>query len=116
MNPRVEKLIQYLDKEKPDLRELANHITDTIPSIETLDWTLLAEHIKTQYKIDDQELQERIRAPEFTKDGGYVDDFTPMVQKAGFGGFLRRYMAHLVHTESPPAYHFAGARMRSCSS
>lgn len=108
-NPRVEKLLQYLEKEKPDLRELASHITDTLPTIEVLEWTTLAERIKELYGIDDTELAERIRAPEFTKDGGYVDDFTPMVQKAGIGGFLRRYMAHLEHTESPPAYHFASA-------
>jgi hypothetical protein len=92
VNDRVDTIIAYLDKEKPDLRELANHITETIPTVEVLEWARLAERIKAVYGISDSELEERIRAPEFTQDGGYYDDFTP-----------------IVHTESPPAYHFACA-------
>ena len=109
MNQRVDELIATIRTKKPDIRSLANYISSTFPTIEVLDWAELSGAVQEIYNLSEEGVEEYIRAPEFTRDGGYVDDFTPMLQAAGFTGWLRRYVNHLIYTETPAAFHFASA-------
>ena len=107
MHPRVSELCETIKAKKHDIRSLANFISTSFPTIDVFDWEELKTLIVQTYELSDADVDDFLRPPEFTKDGGYHDDFTPMLRERGFSGFLRRYVDHLVHTETPAAFHFA---------
>ena len=110
MNPILEQIKKRLDSDAlPDLRALATFVRAKLESVDVMDWQEFKILLMEKYQLTELQLDERLMAPVYTKDGGYVDDFTPLMQKHKYSGFLRRYTDHLVHTESPAAYHFASA-------
>jgi len=95
--------------ERPDLRSLANYISEQVHHADAIDWEGFRETVLVIYKLTDAQFQQTFAHPVFTDQGKAVDDFHPMLQRLELKGFLRRYVDHLVNTESPAAFHFASA-------
>ncbi len=109
-DPVLLELIDHIDKgERPDLRILTNYIQEKIDLVDPLDWAEFKEVVMSAYNLDDHQFRERLRAPVFFRDGLYYDDFREVMSKYKIGGFLRRYVDLLEHTESPSCFHFATA-------
>ena len=95
--------------ERPDLRSLANYVSEQVRHADAIDWEGFRETVLVVYDINDAKFQQVFTQPAFTDKGVAIDDFRPMMQRLKVRGFLRRYTDHLVNTESPAAFHFATA-------
>ena len=94
---------------QPDLRSLSNYVVEQVNHADAIDWEGFRETVMTVYDIDDLKFRQVFTQPAFTNKGKAVDDFRPMMQRLGMSGFLRRYVDHLINTESPSSFHFASA-------
>jgi hypothetical protein len=108
------EMVQDLSKriqggERPDLRGLSNFISQTVTLVDPLYWEEFRTTVCELYGLTDYAFRERFKQPVFFRKGTYLDTFSPLMQRAKITGFFSRYVAHLVNTESPAAFHFASA-------
>ena len=104
------KLTQLIKKgERPDLRDIGKAIHTDMREVDIFEWTEFINVVKGAYKIDEDAFYKIMLPPMFIHKGEYVDDFSPMLEKHGVRGWLRRYVEHTRGSESPTAFHFASA-------
>lgn len=106
----LEQLTEIIKSGKrPDLRDLGVAIQHSLKEVDVMEWTAFEEVVTRAYKISEDELYSNLLPPMFTRLGGYVDDFSPLLDKCRLKGWLRRYVEHTRMSESPTAFHFAPA-------
>lgn len=104
----LRKVIDQLEG-KPDIRALSNHIWNKIKTVDPLDWYEFQQAAMATYNLEEQEFLETFKQPTFFRNGEFMDDFLPVMQREKIQGFFQRYVHHLTNTESPPAFHFMTA-------
>lgn len=106
----LEKLTELIRKGKrPDLRDLGTVIRNDLKEVDAMEWAAFEEEVTRAYKIKEDELYSYLMPPMFTFQGGYVDDFSSILDRYKVSGWLRRYIEHMRLTESPTPFHFAPA-------